>query len=526
MLRKTLLFILLISLLFVSGCRDRQEELIERPDLQGLEFAGEADSFDIHIVYFRSINMEYINEQLQQFNELFDKELTITPHQVLDLSGQKIVGILEETGAEGFYQFPLSNVERLAELKDSNRILAIDELLEGNQLWNEMPSELRNIYKLDDGHVWALPRSFEPVVYGRMMRSDYLKTLGLEVPGDLDSLYEVTLALSQGDPDGNNLNDTVGMTYFNSMNFRDIFSAFGTPITLGSDGYQRTSIVYNPWTESFEDSMLLPEMKEAFEYIVRLRQEGLVQKEGWRFNSWSSITGNPEIASLYDIVTNAAFQSENVLVIEGITGKATQNLNPISYDFTAGMYVLGADTENPSATMQTFLNLFLGDLEGFLFASRGAPGGTYELNGNEVIITDYRFFSARGDAIIENSPFFRYETMNLTDNTELADGTVIGRLLESIQAKEEYISRSKQLGYMYELSMDKAYPELFKVKEGELLNSSSAALFEKNFSRMLTGHSSIQDGIDAYIRGMKILGMQEIIDELNERMGSRTQNSY
>jgi hypothetical protein len=524
--RLTIILLAAVLVLGITGCGGKVNNTVERPVLEGIEFAGEAKAFDIHIVYFRSINMEYINDSVEKFNEIFDKELKITPHQVIDLSGNKIVDLLSTTGANGFYQFPLSNVERLVELRDSNQILAIDELLEGNELWNQMPSSLRNIFRLEDGHVWALPRSFEPVVYGRMIRSDYLQALGLDVPADLDSLYAVSLALSQGDPDGNNIHDTNGMTYYNAMNFRDIFSASGAPISMGSDGYQRTSIVYNPYYDSFEDSMLLEEMSDALEYIIRLKQDGILRKEGWRFNFNNDIDNNPSTSNLYDIVSNQAFADNRITVINGITGARNENLTPLAYDFSAGMYVLGAGTENPTATLHTFINLFLGDLEGFLFASRGAPGNLYELNGNEVIINNYGFFSTRSDSILVNSPFFKYETMNLTDNTELSDGTIIGRLMESIQNRDNYIQESKQLGYMYDLPMDLAYPEMFRVKEGELLNSSSAALFDTLFNRIITGATSVKDGTAAYIRGMKHLGMQDVLDELNRRIGRETANPY
>ncbi|HRX42222.1 MAG TPA: hypothetical protein P5315_05560 [Clostridia bacterium] len=527
MLKKMIPMALAVILtLSIAGCGDKNPDISEKPILEGIEFAGEAKEFDIHIVYFRSINMDYINDSVGKFNEIFDKELTITPHQVIDISGNKIVDLLNTTGAEGFYQFPLSNIERLIELRDSNSILAIDELLEGNQLWNEIPSALRNIFRLDDGHVWALPRSFEPVVYGRMIRADYLESLGLDVPMDLDSLYEVSAAFAKGDPDGNGITDTIGMSYYNAMNFRDIFSACGAPISIGSDGFQRTSIVYNTDFASYEDSMLLEEMEDALGYLVRLRQDGILRKEGWRFNSGGSMAGNPSTANLYDVVSYQSFDDSRIKVLNGIIGSRTVNLTPLSYDFSAGMYVIGANTPNASATLQTFVNLFLGDLEGFLFASRGAPGTLYELSGNNVIVNDYRFFSGRSDAILMNSPFFSYETMNLIDNTELADGTIVGRLLESIKSRTEYISESKQLGYMYDLSMDLAYPEMFRVREGELLNSSSAALFDTYFNRILSGSVSIKDGISAYIRGMKQTGMQEILDELNNRIGKKTNNSY
>ena len=167
--RVAILLVILAMITGITGCGGKDKDIGEKVILEGIEFVGEADSFDIHIVYFRSINMDYINTAVEQFNTLFNKDLSITANQVIDFSGSKIIELLNTTGAKGFYQFPLSNVERLMELRDSEQILAIDELLEGNELWNQMPSSLRNIFRLDDGHVWALPRSFEPIVYGRMI---------------------------------------------------------------------------------------------------------------------------------------------------------------------------------------------------------------------------------------------------------------------------------------------------------------------------------------------------------------------
>lgn len=525
---KRLIFILIILMIFtISGCGGTADNGIAKPQLEEIEFGGEVDGFEINIVYFRSINMEYISDRANAFNELFGKDLSITPHQVIDLSGQKIADLIKETGAEDFYQFPLSNIERLMELRDSRDILAIDELLEGNSYWNEIPSELRNIYKLDDGHVWGLPRSFEPVLYGRMMRSDYLLTLGLDVPSDLNSLYEVSLALSQGDPDGNGQNDTNGMTYFNALSFRDIFSANGSPINIGSDGYQTTSIVYNPHYGSYEDSMLLDGMVDSLEYIVRMRKAGILRKEGGRYyNSYHGIANNPSTANIFSEVPTQVFALGNIVVLDCVTGLKESCLNPVSYDFKSGLYVLGANTEEPSRTLNTFVNLFYGDLEGHLFASKGAPGGLYELNGNQVYVNDYRFFGSNSDAIVMNSPFFRYETMDLVDNTELADGTIIGDLMDAIEARDKYMGNNKKMGYLYDLTIDLAYPELFKVREGELMNSGAAAFFDSIFRRMLNGQTSIKDGAAAYKRVMRQSGTQEILDELNARIGKETKNSY
>ena len=60
--RIALILIVLILFLEISGCADKGNKIIDKPVLEGIEFAGEAKAFDIHVVYFRSINMEYIND--------------------------------------------------------------------------------------------------------------------------------------------------------------------------------------------------------------------------------------------------------------------------------------------------------------------------------------------------------------------------------------------------------------------------------------------------------------------------------
>ena len=61
------------------------------------------------------------------------------------------------------------------------------------------------------------------------MRVDWLKNLGLEMPTDLDSLYDVLYAFTYDDPDGNGQQDTVGivMPMAQYMQWDNLFGAFG-----------------------------------------------------------------------------------------------------------------------------------------------------------------------------------------------------------------------------------------------------------------------------------------------------------
>lgn len=86
-----------------------------------------------------------------------------------------------------------------------------------------------------NGHQYGLPEPPPlPKREGLVIRLDWLNSLGLEPPTTLEELFDVAVAFTEQDPDGNGLDDTYGLGGFivgqgigNRFDF--IFGAFGVP---------------------------------------------------------------------------------------------------------------------------------------------------------------------------------------------------------------------------------------------------------------------------------------------------------
>ncbi|MBN2557827.1 MAG: hypothetical protein JXB33_03620 [Clostridia bacterium] len=528
MLRKVALFILIFAIaLYFSACGNGNEAISTRPVLSGLEFVKSIEKIDIHMVTRQVIEDEYLEKARAEFKRLFDMDINLVNQLAIDIAGLKTAQTIRESGSSGMYLFSYASIERISELSENSEILPLDEYLLENDTWNALPEGMRKMYEFSDGKTWAIPRGYTPVVNGRVFRKDYLDTLGLEVPVDLDSLYEVSLKIAASDPDGNGKNDTYGLAYADAFGFQDIFYANGVPVNRSNDGYHFTSIAYNPLYGSFEDSMLMGEMEPTLEYIDRLRKEGIASQLGGRSSSGNlSILYNDRIANIYTRVTDEIFADERFAINDGIAGMQSEFLNPLTYDFSDGFYVMGASTRDPAQTINYFVSLFFGDLQGYLLASRGLPGDLYEIGSGDVMVLDYDFFGRNQTALIGSNPLFSYETMDIAFNAELAGTGVLETIIEADGKREAFVQKAREAGVMYELSVMKAYPEVFKVSGGEIINSAAGTVFDNQLNRILSGRVSIKDSIETYIRDMKTLGMQDILNDLNNRIGEKTKFKY
>ena len=69
------------------------------------------------------------------------------------------------------------------------------------------------------------------------VRKDWLDRLGLEPPETLEEYYEVIRAFTLDDPDGNGVQDTIGLTLTSKLGRSSpFFGAFGTRGIRGLNG--------------------------------------------------------------------------------------------------------------------------------------------------------------------------------------------------------------------------------------------------------------------------------------------------
>ncbi len=127
--------------------------------------------------------------------------------------------------------------------------------------WNNL------MYK---GGIYGIPR-VRPLDGGGglpLLRNDWLKNLNLAYPTTMDDLFEVLKAFTYNDPDGNQVNDTVGLAVdMGNLAFVEFaFNRSNGVWKLMDDG-KLTHI------------SLLPETRQALEWMVRAYQEGIISED-------------------------------------------------------------------------------------------------------------------------------------------------------------------------------------------------------------------------------------------------------
>lgn len=149
--------------------------------------------------------------------------------------------------------------------------MPLDDLIDqyGPNLKEKIPAEVWDRVRYG-GKIYAVP-SLNEVSGVELMyaRKDWLDRLGLKPPMTLDEYYEVIRAFTEDDPDGNGLDDTVGLTLTANLGRSSpFFGAFG--------------IQLNAWFErdgKLVNGNILPETKEALAYLAKLYQEGFLDRE-------------------------------------------------------------------------------------------------------------------------------------------------------------------------------------------------------------------------------------------------------
>ncbi|WP_068775701.1 extracellular solute-binding protein [Paenibacillus sp. FJAT-26967] len=152
-----------------------------------------------------------------------------------------------------------------------DKLMPLDDLIDrfGPDLKKNIPKEAWDRVTVD-GKIYAIP-SLNTVKGLELMyvRKDWLDRLGLKPPVTLDEYYEVIRAFTQDDPDGNGVDDTIGLTFSDSLGrTAPFFGAFGVQLDQWMDRYG--DLVY---------SSILPETKEALAFLNKLYKEKLLDTE-------------------------------------------------------------------------------------------------------------------------------------------------------------------------------------------------------------------------------------------------------
>lgn len=328
-------------------------------------------------------------------------------------------------------QLPMISVIR--EVKSSGVVNAA----RAGMFWDVAPyiDQFENLSKIDpiiwknvqtDGKQFMIPRIRQTARQGVMLRTDWLENLGMEMPTTIDELHNVLYAFTYNDPDGNGVDDTIGLT----MSDSDLKKA-ATQFAVYSGGI-------NEWSANEDGTFTSQyETQEYTDSLTMFRtwfEEGLINKdfpvnkdELTNFTNGyagAMIMGNIEDASSRLTNLNAINPEATIDVLQILTKEPGGEERLMGYQGFNGAMVIpttSVKTEEELLAVLSFLDK-LGDPEICDMFNYGIEGESYTLADGGISQNEEQqlVYASRYNQIRQMTPFYTFQNLVPTEQTEIA----------------------------------------------------------------------------------------------------------
>lgn len=422
----------------------------------------------------------------------------------------------------------------MKKLIDDKAILPVTEYMKNSTYYEVFDQDLINLLTDENGDIWGIPiDSSHPIYEVRAYRKSWLENLNLTAPNTTSEFYDVMRAFTYDDPDGNGKDDTFG--HYGPYNFKyslnDVLKAYG--MYNGSTSF----MAYNPNTGTIEDSLLSPDAANALNFINAMVDENIIRKSGMSPGTYDSII--PEDCG--SIFWSYSADDDVVYAPSPLIGVNTENLvNVTTY---GRVYFMLSGTKNPESMFNSFVKLFLGDEEAYLMLKYGILGRHYEVNDiNKTILLYDKSMSneninkivigsgivPEGEALLDlagspgNLPvtdyriFYNEVPENPDDYYDQAKKAAIDAYLNSISP------------YIYKIPTKAALVASDFVDNWAIKVGNEDSVYYRDVEQATMGQRiiSIEDALAAYRTNMKRLGIQDLLDDANLKLGKTTVNGY
>lgn len=396
------------------------------------------------------------------------------------------------------------NPQQVIEWKEAGVIQPVGDLLQeyGKDLLPYIDEKAIEGFSID-GELYVIPWGSgkgdinQPLTQGLVLRKDWLDNLGLDIPTTLDQYHDVLKAFTYDDPDGNNADDTYGLSGVvnKGSSFKMVFNAYGID---PEQWYERDGKLVM--------GLVTPEYKEAVATIREWYEEGLIDKEFVVYNKVSEVEKKlvqEKVGSFKGHVwyTDRFWKVENSLhktnenadfvmvpALEGPNGARGYSA-PLA---AKGGAVISSEVENPELIVD-FLNWF-GKDENYLIPHFGIEGDQWKWTDDTE--TKVEFIDDWG-------------VSDVKFKVGIGNPNRIHRIEDRRHSSDDVFEAIKNVTmYMLPNEFEGATPSMAK----------SSSLFETIvnpvFSKVVIGEEPL-DAIDAMQERWLAEGGQDIIDEVN-----------
>lgn len=279
-----------------------------------------------------------------------------------------------------------------------------------------------------DGKQFLIPRTRYTIRMGIVLRSDWLKNLGLELPTTIDEFTEILHAFTYDDPDGNGKDDTYGLAMYNQG-----LKNFGTQMSVYMGGPNNWML--DETSGNIVSQYDTEEYTRALTWFQNCYADGLINKD------FSVVTD--KTANFTDGYAGAVFVG-NIEDATTTLNKLTQ-VNP---DASADVVQILLDGENgaphipgyqgytgaiaiPKTAVKDETHLLqilsfldkLGDPEMVDLFNWGVEGETYTIVNGKVSQTEEQLsiYADKYNLLRQITPFYASRNLESNDLTPLAE---------------------------------------------------------------------------------------------------------
>jgi putative aldouronate transport system substrate-binding protein len=172
--------------------------------------------------------------------------------------------------------FKINSITDATNYKKNGALADLTDVMQtnGKNIYAELKDQFDKNPLNSDGKIYAMFPTRLTYQANMNIRTDWLKNLGLSMPTDLDSLYNVLDAFTNKDPDKDGKKDTFGLVASMNtgwINFSTIFGAYGIP--TGTTKISKPIQLADGTVTTF---MKHPNFLEAVKYFNKLYQNGLI----------------------------------------------------------------------------------------------------------------------------------------------------------------------------------------------------------------------------------------------------------
>ena len=399
-------------------------------------------------------------------------------------------------------------------------IIPLDDLIKqyaphlAKLIWEDMP-ELGEALTAPDGHIYHIAQNFDGTnrvaCKGLLIRTDWLKTLNLEVPTTADEWYTVLKAFKENDANGNGIADEIPMAAFGSNALSEygyLGTAFGLAAPVSRLIDENGTAVCQYDVSGFKDFLT---------FLNKLYAEGLIDAQYTtadesKMNAMASkdIIGcsahYADIAELWEGTAKLAgnpnsAKAEYHMIASPKTTDGSQ-IRLLGRSLTGFCYGITRDCKNPELAIK-WLDYIYANPEGLDLMLYGLEGLTYTLDadGNKVW-TDFVAKNPDGLNIasaLRSVGAFPAQFSNRT--------LEFGKLLYSERAAQESEAVSQ---YMIQ-----PYPQVMGTEEelDEIASLTADINTYENemIQKFVTGQTSL-DGFDAFRTQVKNMGGDRLME--------------